>query len=705
MAGGGGTYGGSVGTIFERDSTGPEYASYSPTQANSSTAISVSANISDDESGVYDDATGSEGQGVYIMWGTSAGSLTNELEMNATNVDGSGNGIYTTTSTITGQDQGTTVYYKIYAYNDAISYITQDGETTESTDYRVQSSSDTQSISVGDEQFLIAVPETIQTAGTAFNVTLTAQESYSGSFETKTDYAGTANISVEYQNPATGTKTVTPASTTSFISGIATVSLTYQDAGSIKIRATDSGDATFTGLSSTAVQFEPSAFTVTINNSGGTESSTLIAGDSFEIVVTAVSSTGATCPNYQGTVSVTTNYVAPTTGTQSISPTSVSITTGGTATYKTAVFSDAQSITATVTETITGTSGSDIIGTAQTGTSGTVVFRPYNFAITLTAPPSSRTRYYINEPFDMTVTAKDKLGNTTKNYLGTMSFTQVSALDLPLTDYKFKASDKGTKTFTDITGDSSGTHTIACNDTTTTTITGSTTTEIMSGRIIILDQSGSTGTITGTLYINNETTNQIVATDDSCIITLTITESSDNSSATLGTSNVTVVNGEATFTVTDTEGETVTVTASSSPSLPVTDGDFVFGSSKQSTFRVLYWREVTTWAPQFDTTGFKFLRRPEKMDFHDLSRGSNLMTDGVSQAHTALQKATLASLEGLIDVNPQHTVDTTMNEGFFRHYLKEGQRDRDAASEAPQESKDTASEDSASDEEEEVEEE
>ncbi len=694
----GGAAGGSgnpgiAGTIFDSgDTDGPDFASFSPSASQPDTAIQISCSISDDESGVYDDATGSGGQGVYLKWGTSSGTWPNEVQMNGTSVDGDGNGTYTAISNVAGQDAGTTIYYKVYAYNNGTGTTTEGDEDPTVAAYRLQSISQEQSISVGDEVFSITVPSTVQTAGTAFEVTITAQDTYTGSVQTKTDYSGTANLTVEYIDPTSGTVSVTPTSVTSFSSGIKTVNLTYQDAGEIKIRATDSGDATFTGLSASSVTFEPSAFTVTIKNSSGTETASLTAGDSFTIEVTAVSSTGATCSNYDGTASVSTSYVSPTTGTKSVTPGIITIT-DGTATINTALFKDAQSITVTVTETATGTEGTSLIGTAQSGTSSSITFRPYNFVITLTTPPSSRTKYYTDEEFNMTVAAKDKLGNITKNYRGTISFTQVSGLDLPLSNYKFLARDAGSHTFTGVSGSSSGTYSIACKDTTTTTITGAKAVGIISGRIIIPDQSGSTGTITGTLYINNEDSNAIVTTDDSCVVTLVITESSANNSATLTESQVTVSSGEATFSIANTEGETVTVSATTSPSLPVTSGTFTFGSNSFSKFRVLYWREITHNMPTFDTQGMRFLRTPKNLSFHDLGAGSQVMSDGLTGAHMPFHRAMMAGMEGT-SFAPKDQQDQSMKEGFFRHYLKEGQKDRDG------EGKDTVSEDNTDDDEE-----
>jgi len=60
--------------ILDDDSVGPEFADIAPTTVYAGVSVDVSATITDDPSGVYDDATGPGGQGVYVLW-DSDGSL------------------------------------------------------------------------------------------------------------------------------------------------------------------------------------------------------------------------------------------------------------------------------------------------------------------------------------------------------------------------------------------------------------------------------------------------------------------------------------------------------------------------------------------------------------------------------------------------------------------------------------------------------
>ena len=689
--GGTGNGNGQAGTIFDRsDTDGPEYASFSPTLAASNTGIQISCSITDDESGVYDDATGSSGEGVYLKWGTESGVLSNEIQLNPTNVDGDGNGTYTVVSNVTGQEQGVTIYYKVYSYNNASSDVTEAGSSSSSSAYKVQSISAEQSIAVGDKLFAITVPEDVQVAGTAFEVTITAQETSSGSAVTDTTYSGPANITVEYVDPTSGTKDVTPASATGFSSGIATASLTYEDAGDIKIRVRDSVDNTITGLSN-AVTLEPSSFTVTIKNSSGVESATLTSGQSFTIEVAAVSSTGATCLNYTGAVDLTTTYVLPTSGTLTVAPGTASITTGGIASVETAIFRDAQTISVTATETSTGTSGGAIVGATNTGTSDDIIFLPDHFDVILLSPPASRIGYYLNEDFNIRVLAKDSSGNITKNYRGTVSFTQTTGLSLPVSNYKYTSTDQGSHLFTGASGTTQGSYTIAIKDVTYTTITGtSTPCYIVDSSVIIPDVSGAVGTLEGALYINNDTTNAIISNDHSTIVTLLIQEATPNDSATISSENLTVTNGVALFTVTNTEAEVVTVSCSSiTPTMSYTTGTFTFGSSTSSTsdFTIQYWYEVTTNTPTYDAATYDaiatldsgtFTQDASQMSFYDMAPTATTtydagVTDGYVAQHDAMMSTmSFDSSSGMMSFDSSMaTFDSSMT-SFMPSYMSTG---------------------------------
>lgn len=69
-------------------------------------------------------------------------------------------------------------------------------------------------------------------------------------FVSNVDYNRTANITLTYVSPTSGTKTLSTASTSTFTNGVATITDTYSDAGVITITATDSSDTSIYGTSS-----------------------------------------------------------------------------------------------------------------------------------------------------------------------------------------------------------------------------------------------------------------------------------------------------------------------------------------------------------------------------------------------------------------------------------------------------------------------
>ncbi len=193
-----------------------------------------------------------------------------------------------------------------------------------------------------------------QTAGTAFNETVTAIDTYGN---TATSYAGSK--SVTFTGPANAPNGQAPAypGTVTFTNGVGTASITLYDAQSTTLTATQgsltgtSGSFTVSGASSA------DHFTVPTP-------STQTAGTAFNEQLTAIDTWGNTATGYTGAKVVTFSGPANApNGTAPTYPGSVSFAGGvGTASIK---LYDAQSTTLTATQgSATGTSGSFTVNPA-----------------------------------------------------------------------------------------------------------------------------------------------------------------------------------------------------------------------------------------------------------------------------------------------------------------------------------------------------
>lgn len=423
-----------------------------------------------------------------------------------------------------------------------------------------------------------------QTAGIPFALIITARKS-DGS--TITGYSGTVTLTTNYVSPTSGSYAVSPTSTASFTSGVATVNVTYADAGTITITATDTSSKTGT---SSQILVLPANFLV--ESTGGLSQ---VVGKPFNLKVTARNASNSTCPNYKRDVNLTLSNVTPTGTTATISPATISGSSFSSG-AKTVSLTYNKWGTAKITATDAGYS-------SITGTNTSAInFYPNSFSITPDSPPASRSKFYLKEPFDITVKVLDYDGNAITNYGGTITFTAVSKVETP-EDYIFSSdTDNGEKAFT-LSGSEEKTFVLEVKDKTYTSATGkSSDIGLMYGKIRVKDASGRIGTINTTVEIVDKN-DKVITDDDSTTFTLTSKESIDNSSSQISSPVLTVTEGTATIAVTDTELETVTVTPSSEPSLDPEPGVITFGETAVggggakrlgSGARVLFWRELRT---------------------------------------------------------------------------------------------------------------
>src|SRR5713101_5635894 len=316
-------------------------------------------------------------------------------------------------------------------------------------------------------QLTVAAPAAA-TAGTAFNVTVTAKDAYGN---TATGYTGIVHFT------SSDVQAVLPANYT-FVAGdngihTFTNLTTLKTAGNQTITGTDTVTASITGTSGTIV-VSP--------NSGGplhyavAAPASATAGTAFSITVTAKDQFNNTVPTYTGTVHFTSTDGA------AVLPANYTFVAGDNGVH---TFTNLTTLKTSGNQTVTGT---DTVTASITGTSGTIaVSAAAATHYTMVAPASATA----GTAFSVTVTALDQFNNVATGYTGIVHFTSSDGQAVLPANYTFVAGDNGVHTFTNLaTLKTSGNQTITGTDTVTASITGT------SGTIAVSTAAASVFTVT-----------------------------------------------------------------------------------------------------------------------------------------------------------------------------------------------------------------
>jgi hypothetical protein len=258
--------------------------------------------------------------------------------------------------------------------------------------------------------------------GVARPVTVVARDAFGN---TATGYTGTAHFTSS--DPAA----VLPADTT-FINGVATVSVKLLTVGTQTITATDAANPAITGsVSSDATPPIPAVFAVT-----GYPATT--AGTANAFTVTVRDTIGQVATGYTGTVYFSSSDV------QAGLPASYTFTAADagthtfTATLKTAGL-----------QTITTRDASGILVGSQQGISVTAAaFARYALSVPNGADSKGHILVTAGDSIALTVRAVDAFGNLVSGYKGKAKFTSTDAQAALPADYAFTAADAGAHTFT-----------------------------------------------------------------------------------------------------------------------------------------------------------------------------------------------------------------------------------------------------------------
>ena len=274
--------------------------------------------------------------------------------------------------------------------------------TLTATQGTVSGASSSIAVGAGANHQIAASAASPQVAGTAFTVTLTAQDAWGNTPGTLS-----GSKSVSFSGPASSPKGSAPVypATASFSAGHATASVTLKDAQTTTLTATDTTDG-FGGVASGAIVVGPAS----ASSFGVATPATPTAGVAFSETITALDAYGNTATAYTGSKTVAFSGPANSPGgTAPTYPASVTFASGvGSASI---TLYDAQSTTLTATQgTITGVSGSF---TVAPNSATQLLFTTQLAGVTAGA-------WFRTQPV---VTAKDAYGNVATGYAKTVTLS------------------------------------------------------------------------------------------------------------------------------------------------------------------------------------------------------------------------------------------------------------------------------------------
>jgi hypothetical protein len=389
----------------------------------------------------------------------------------------------------------------------------------------------------------VSAPATA-TAGSALNVTVTAQDAYSN---TVTSYSGTVHLA------STDASAVLPADST-LTNGAKIFSATLKTAASQTITATDTGASSITGTTSAIVVSPAAATSLTL-----TIPATTTAGVSVNIGLKAMDAYGNTATGFSGTVHFSSSDSAATL------PADTTLNSGQGTFPVTMKTSNSQTITATAPSVTNGT--------------GTILVNPGAAThLVLSAPASMQAGTQIS----VTVTALDGYNNTATGYSGTVHFTSTDgSATLPANS----GLTSGQGSF-QATLKTAGNQTVTATDTVTSSIIGGTPITVAPGPATHLAIStpatatagtGFSLTVTGKdAYNNTDTSYQgvlLFSTSDPLLVGIVVNTPWTNGARGYTATLKTV--GSQTITVTDTGNPSISGTTSAITVSPGAATNFV----------------------------------------------------------------------------------------------------------------------------------
>ncbi len=323
-------------------------------------------------------------------------------------------------------------------------------------------------------KFVVSAPAST-TAGTAFTVVVTAEDSGSN---IATTYTGTIDFTTT--DPATMPPLALPANYTftQTDGGVHTFTLgaTLITAGLQTVTVADTVATTATG--SATVTVSPAAASQFVLSAPTPET----AGVPFGVSITAKDTYGNIATGYTGTVHITS------TDPQAQLPNNFTFANG----------SDIFSVTLETANNLQTVTATDASNSLLNGTSNQISVVPG--AATHFSVSSSSTTTVAGTPFSVTVVALDAFGNIVKTYGGTVHFTSSDPKAALPPDGTLTNSGGGIFTVTLKTVGATGIQSITATDISNSSITGSTTVSVTAGAATKLSIVAPVSAVSGTPF-------------------------------------------------------------------------------------------------------------------------------------------------------------------------------------------------------------
>ena len=280
---------------------------------------------------------------------------------------------------------------------------------------------------VAEGDFFVVSAVTPQTAGLPFTLQITAMDGAGG---VDTTYGGGVDVFIQYVQPLTGSGVLTPNEGIDFAGGLKYMTVTYPDAGTVKVVVRDKNDFLKVGYSAN-ILFMPSSFDVSANP-------IQIVGKNFPVTIKALEKGGQIAKNYQGPAKTQAVPIVPaaTSGTFNPSVLPAGSFENGIATLNTSF-------------NRWGTVGFKVMDEAnpeKLGTSAPIQFVPKSLSMTVKPSSSTRNFFYTGESMEISLSVLNQDDFPIENFQGTMSLTPTPSFSIP-SQYTFTDADKGQKKF------------------------------------------------------------------------------------------------------------------------------------------------------------------------------------------------------------------------------------------------------------------
>jgi YVTN family beta-propeller protein len=477
------------------------------------------------------------------------------------------------------------------------------------------------------------------TAGTSFNVTVTAFDQFNN---VATGYTGTVHFTssdAQATLPANGTLT----------SGVGIFAVTLKTTGPQTVTATDTVTSTITGSAGISVSTGTATHYTVTAPAGAT------AGTSFNVTVTALDQFNNVAAGYTGTVHFTSSDA------QAILPANRTLTSGVGIFAVTLKTTGLQTVTATDTITSTITGSSNVTVSTSTATHYTV-----------TAPAGATA----GTSFNVTVTALDQFNNVATGYTGTVHFTSSDAqATLPANG----TLTNGVGIFA-VTLKTAGPQSVTATDTVTSTITGSANVTVSTGTATHYTVTAPAGATAGTSF-NVTVTARDQFNNVATGYTGTVHFTSSDAQAALP-ANGTLTSGTGIFAVTLKTAGLQTVTATDTVTSTITGSANVTVSSLTTTHFALTAPAATTAGTavnvsvtaldQFNNlvTGYTGTVHFTSSDAQAVLPANSILTNGVGNFAVTLKSTGLQSVTAADAVTSTITgsVNITVSTGTATHY-------------------------------------